>query len=92
MLEECSETVGLLYAILFGAGDACIMLSMGSILTVLAAFFVVVIIAQFIARKLWVRLREPSPAPRQRRIGTIMDDPVTDDPNYDDSAIRSSRR
>ena len=92
MFAECAVTVSILYAIVFGAGDACIMVSMGSVLTALGAFMVLVIFAQFIARRLWARLRAPSPPPRQRRIGTIMDDPIADDPNYEDSAIRSSRR
>lgn len=92
MFTECTETVSILYAIVFGAGDACIMLGMGSLLTALVAFLVLVIIAQFIARKLWKGLREPDTPPRRRRIGTIMDDPVSDDPDYDDSAIWSSRR
>ena len=92
MFAECTETVSILYAIVFGAGDACILISTWSILSALSAFLVLVIIAQFFARKLWARVRAPSPPPRQRRIGTIMDDPIADDPNYEDSAIRSSRR
>ncbi len=92
MFAECTETVSILYAIIFGAGEACVLISTWSILSALGAFLVLVVIAQFFARKLWARLRAPSAGPRQRRIGTIMDDPITDDPDYEDSAIRSSRR
>lgn len=92
MFAECTETVSLLYAIVFGAGDACIMVSMGSLLTALVVFLMLVILAQFLARKLWKGLRGPETPLRQRRIGTIMDDPIPDNPDYDNSAIRSSRR
>lgn len=92
MFAECTETVSILYAIVFGAGEACIMISTWSMLSALGVFLVLVLIAQFLARRLWVGLRASDPPQRRRRIGTIMDDPITDDPNYDDSAIRSTRR
>ncbi len=92
MFAECAETVSILYAVVFGSGDACIMLSMGSVLTALAVFFVLVIIVQLIARKLWARMRQPTHPPRDREIASATNDTITDDPNYIDSAIRSSRR
>jgi hypothetical protein len=97
MFKTCVETVSILYAIIFGAGDACIEIGAASLLSALAAFMVAVIIAQFFARKLWKRISNPTPPQPARRIGTIMDDqiaddPIADDPNYQASAIRSSRR
>lgn len=92
MFDNCVETVSILYAVIFGAGDACIMISTWSILSALGVFLVLVILAQFVARKLWARVsRSNKPRPQQSaapyRTGTIHDDP-----NYKDSAIRSSKR
>lgn len=87
---ECAETVSILYAIVFGADGACVLISAWSLLTAFAAFMVLVVIAQFFARKLWARLTRPTPRPAAQD-----DTPrgaITDDPNYANSAIRSSRR
>ncbi len=83
---NCTETVSILYALIFGAGDACVSISIWSLLAAFAAFMVAVIILQFLARLLWARLTTP-PLPR---------DPdehgaITDDPEYADSPIKSSR-
>ncbi len=92
MFSECAETVSILYAIVFGAGDACVLLSMPSVLTALVAFFVAVFAAQFIARKIWARVR----APKTTQELPVLDEPVrgsiVDDPNYANSAIRSNTR
>lgn len=92
MFETCTETVSILYAIAFGAGDACVEIGMASLAGAFVAFMVGVVILQFFARKLWKRVSNPAPPPPERRIGTIMDDTIADDPNYQDSAIRSSKR
>jgi hypothetical protein len=92
MFAECAETVSILYAVVFGAGDACIMFSMTSVLTALGAFFVAVIILQFIARKLWTRLRQPRLTVSETFVPPPNNDKIKDDPNYQNSAIRSSRR
>ena len=92
MFNDCTETVSILYAAIFGAGDACIMLSTSSILTAFAAFIGLVVAAQFIARRLWAKLTQP----RDRVVDDFSDPagdhPFNDDPNYSDSAIRSSKR
>jgi hypothetical protein len=92
MFADCVETVSILYAVVFGAGDACVTLSMSSILTALGAFFVLVIIAQFVARKLWARVRQPHAPLSETVVAQHNNDTITDDPNYQNSAIRSSRR
>ncbi len=98
MFGNCTETVSILHAIIFGADGACIMLSMGSILWALGAFFVAVVIAQFIARKLWAKVTQPASAPEYSLdldvdvADPVKDSPYSDDPNYRDSAIRSTRR
>jgi membrane protein implicated in regulation of membrane protease activity len=92
MLTTCTETVSILYAIAFGAGDACVDVSAVSILTAFAAFMVLVVIAQFLARKLWARLTQPQPHVSPEPILPENGHPFSDDPNYRDSAIRSSKR
>ena len=92
MFATCTETVSILYAIVFGADGACVAVSTGSILAAFAAFMVVVIIAQFIARKLWAKLTQ-SNIPDVPAVATpAKDHPFSDDPHYRDSAIRPSRR
>ena len=87
MLTTCTETVSILYAIVFGADGACIAISTGSILAAFAAFMVIVILAQFVARKLWAKLTLSTShnAPEKDR-------PFSDDPHYRESAIRPSKR
>jgi len=64
IFDECTQTVSVLYAAIFGAGDACIDLSMASLGIAFAVFIGLVIMAQFVARKLWARLNQPKdPAP-----------------------------
>jgi hypothetical protein len=92
MFDTCVETVSILYAIIFGAGDACVEIGMASLLWALAAFMVVVIIVQFGARKLWKQITKTAPPPHDRQTETIINGSIVDDPNYKDSAIRSSRR
>lgn len=92
MFDNCRETVSILYAIVFGAGDACIMLSTSSILIAFGAFIGVVVVAQFIARRLWAKLTQPKTFKSETFIDPVGDHPYTDDPNYVDSAIRSSKR
>ena len=92
MFDDCTETVSILYALVFGADGACIMLSTGSILSAFAAFMVLVIIAQFIARKLWAKLTDPGTPMADDQIAPTGDHPYRDDPKYRDSAIRSSKR
>lgn len=96
MFGTCTETVSILEAMIFGAGDACVMLSTSSILTAFAAFIVLVLIAQFIARRLWAKLMQPSTPLSDFEYDLIdeptIDRPFSDDPNYQNSAIRSTRR
>ena len=91
MLDTCTETVSILYAIVFGAGDACIMIGLWSILSAFGAFMVLVVITQFVARKLWARVARPKPAFTDLRDPNV-DSPIVDDPNYRNSAIRSKKR
>ncbi|MDX8346839.1 hypothetical protein SLH49_02465 [Cognatiyoonia sp. IB215446] len=74
MFEPCLETVSILYAIVFGAGDACIEIGTMSILTAFGAFIVLVVIAQYFARMLWRQLTGAGTARPSRRVGTIYDD------------------
>jgi hypothetical protein len=92
MFDTCTETVSILYAIVFGADGACIMLSMGSILSAFAAFILLVVIAQFLARRLWAKLMRSSPPIEDEHIDPAGDHPYRDDPNYRRSAIRSTKR
>ncbi|MEJ8562750.1 hypothetical protein QTO30_17035 [Yoonia sp. GPGPB17] len=92
MFGNCAETVSILYAIVFGADGACIEMSTASILTAFGAFMVLVVIAQFFARRLWQKLTQ-RPAPiEDTSIDPSGDTPFRDDPNYRDSAIRSTKR
>jgi hypothetical protein len=91
MFDACTETVSILYAIVFGAGSACIMLDLWSILSAFGAFIALVVIAQFIARKLWARISQPKPAFTDLHDRAV-DHPIVDDPNYKNSAIRSTKR
>ncbi len=92
MFGDCTETVSILQAIVFGADGACVMLSTGSILTAFAAFIVLVVIAQFLARRLWAKLMQNSVSVENDLIDPTGDHPFHDDPNYRDSAIRSTKR
>jgi len=95
MFAECRETVSILYALTFGAGDACIDIGVWSLMSAFAAFILIVVILQLLARRLWARLtRVPADnAPRpDAAAGRPLDKPFQDDPTYKDSAIRSSRR
>lgn len=97
MFSDCTETVSILQAIVFGADGACVMLSTGSILTAFAAFILVVMIVQFLARRLWTKLIQKSlPVENDFSDPTFIeptgDHPFHDDPNYRDSAIRSTKR
>lgn len=92
MFTTCTETVSILYAIAFGAGDACVDVGAGSILAAFAAFMVLVVIAQFLARKLWAKLTQSQPHAAPEPTMPDHDHPFSDDPNYRDSAIRRSKR
>jgi len=92
MFETCAETVSILYALVFGADGACIMLSLGSILSAFVAFMVLVVIAQFVARKLWAKLMQKNVPAEDDFIDPVGDHPYRDDPNYQHSAIRSAKR
>ena len=59
MFSACSETVSILYAAIFGAGDACVRIDLWSLGTAFAVFILLVMIAQFAARAAWVRLTRP---------------------------------
>ncbi len=92
MFDNCTETVSILYAIVFGADGACIELSTASILSAFAAFIVLVVIAQFFARKLWQKLTQPRAPIEDSFAPPPKDTPFRDDPKYRDTAIRSSKR
>ncbi len=92
MFGECAETVSMLYAAVFGADGACIEMSVASILTAFGAFMVLVVIAQFLARLLWRKLWQRSAPIADDFFDSVTDTPFQDDPNYRDSAIRSTKR
>ncbi len=60
MFGTCNETVSVLYAVIFGAGNACVRLDLWSLGWAFVAFIVLVVIAQFAARRLWARITRPS--------------------------------
>jgi len=91
MGQTCVETVSILYAIIFGAGDACVMIGLWSILSAFGAFIGIVVVLQFLARKLWARLTTPRKAFSDVHTSQVAR-PIKDDPNYTNSAIRSSKR
>ena len=91
MLDNCTQTVSILYAMIFGAGEACIMLDLWSILSAFGAFIVLVVILQVFARKLWARISQPKPAFTDLHDQSV-DHPIVDDPDYRHSAIRSTKR
>lgn len=89
MFERCTETVSILYAVIFGADGACVEISIGSLFWAFAAFIVLVVIAQFFARKLWALLWRVPAQQGTRRVGTIFDDAAEDE--VDEGPVRSSR-
>lgn len=91
MFDACTQTVSVLYAIAFGAGDACIMLDLWSILSTFGAFIVLVVIAQFIVRRLWAQISRSKPAFTDLHDPSV-DQPIVDDPNQKNSAVRSTKR
>ncbi len=84
---ECAETVSILYAVIFGAGEACVLVSAGSILTAFAAFMVLVVLAQYVARRLWARVTGAATTPE-----ATPQKPFSRHPDYDGGPIRSTRR
>ena len=62
-LGTCSETVSILYALIFGAGDACINLSIGSLLGLFAGFLLALFALQYLARRLVARMTRPPAQP-----------------------------
>lgn len=91
MFGECTETVSILYAVIFGADGACITLSTPSILTAFGAFMVLVVVLQFLARRLWKKLTQRPVSIEHDHIDPPRDTPYRDDPNYRHSAIRSGK-
>lgn len=92
LFDSCTQTVSILYAVIFGADGACISVSTTSILFAFGAFILLVVIAQFLARRLWKKLTQ-RPAPSEGEPANIpKDTPFRDDPKYRSSAIRSSKR
>lgn len=91
MWAECQETVSILNALVFGANGACVRIDIWSLLSAFAVFMGIVIILQWGARRVFARPHRPvvnqapEPEPANQK-------PYQDDPNYRDSAIRSSRR
>ncbi|MDF0601129.1 hypothetical protein P1J78_10340 [Psychromarinibacter sp. C21-152] len=67
MFETCKETVSPLWALIFGAGDACIEMSMWSILLLILPFAAFVMVLQFVANRLLFGRRERPDAPRENR-------------------------
>ena len=98
MFGECQETVSILEALIFGAGDACIMLSTWSLLAAIGAFLVMVVILQVLARRLWRRVMGQTGRSVETDVGDETgtggdtQSPYQDDPEYHNSAIRSMRR
>lgn len=85
---DCAETVSILYAIIFGTNGACISISTASILTAFAGFMVLVVIAQYFARRLWARLTTPRLPPDPDETSSAL----ADDPRYDGGPIRTYGR
>lgn len=92
MFDECTQSVTVLYAAVFGAGDACIRLDTWSLLWAIAAFILLVLVAQFAARKLWARVTQPQAAPAMEADTPVTQSAIKDDPKYKDSAIWSRKR
>ncbi len=92
MFGDCTETVSILYAVVFGADGACIALSTPSILTAFGAFMVLVVVAQFLARKLWKKLIDIPAQVEEDTRPVPKSSPYRDDPKYRNSAIRSTKR
>lgn len=92
MFGDCSETVSILYAVIFGADGACVAINTFSILTAFGAFMVLIVIAQFFARLLWKTLTQPGAPMKAEDATPPKQTPYRDDPKYRDSAIRSSKR
>jgi hypothetical protein len=91
MVNACTQTVSILYAIAFGAGEACVRIDLWSILSAFAAFIGIVMVAQFIMRRLWARITHPKQTYSDIQDPKV-DRPIVDDPNYTNSAIRSAKR
>ncbi|MEO1637673.1 MAG: hypothetical protein AAFU41_00325 [Pseudomonadota bacterium] len=95
MFRECTETVSILEAVIFGAGDACVMISGASLFWAFAAFILVVVILQFIARRIWQGITSGSspdnsfddPKPRTGQVSSPYR-PYGDRPRDPDGPIR----
>jgi tellurite resistance protein TehA-like permease len=91
MFAPCAEVVSILYATVFGAGEACVDVGLASILWAFGAFMALVVLAQFAARRIWARLTRRRDAFSDVHDRAV-DRPINDDPNYRNSAVRSTRR
>lgn len=65
MIPNCTETISLLRALVFGAGDACVLISVPSILGLIVPFVAIVVALQWLARR--VLLGPPARAARPER-------------------------
>ena len=93
IFEECTETVSILWAAIFGAGEACVDMSASSLIPAFAAFIALVIALQWVARKLWARLiRVPDlPETPDRSLDKVTIPEVNDPSDTDETPVRSSR-
>ena len=86
---QCTETVSIFWAVIFGAGDACVRIDLWSILGAFAVFIAIVAGLQWIARRLWSRAKATKIATPKAENDPR---PYQDNPRFRDSAIRSTRR
>lgn len=67
MFETCRETVSILWALVFGAGDACVSVSMWSVIFAILPFAAFVFLLQYIANTLLFGRRDRAGEPAARR-------------------------
>ena len=68
MIETCSETVSLLRALTLGAGEACVEISLPSLISVLVPFIASVLVLQWLARRVLFGPPKRRPDPTDRTL------------------------
>ena len=90
--DQCKETVSLLRAVTLGAGDACILMSTTSILTLVAGFVLGVLAIVLVVK--WLIARNSKPSHHSNLHGSSLPEPTADLPfensSYDGGPIRST--
>ena len=92
MIGACTDTVSLLHALVFGAGEACVSISVPSIIGVLVPFIAIVLTLQWLARRILFGAPDRkvrSPVASFPRTGQVR---ASDEPSADAKASEAQPR